>query len=487
MNSVDPIIEDDPSWWEQNRHAMGVSMISMSIHVILLVIMALIILPKAPRDNTEYIGVRTVVTENPKLETIDNLDVTPPKLNDGSFNDMASLKLPTNVVAEQPAPIEIDQAQDLVQWEVEAEQFIGQIHKLGDLAGRTEKARTLLANASGGSASTEAAVSSGLKWLQEHQQKDGSWSFDHRHEECGDSCTGVGNVPQAKVGATGLGLLCFVGAGHTHKVGKYKPVVERALRYLQAEFAKAETPGDLRQTSLGNSGMYTQGIVTIALCELYALSKDRKVRDMAQACIDYIVLTQHQENGGWRYAPFAAVGDTSVVGWQVMALTSAKASRMKVPKRSFDLVDRYLTSVQVENGAYYGYASAEKKASTTAIGLLCRMYQGWDADNEELQKGMSYLSTIGPSPKQLYYNYYATQVMHHWGGPQWKEWNLVMREQLLTTQAKEGHATGSWPPSIAQFSDRGGRHYSTCLAVLTLEVYYRHLPIYQRRQLRADF
>ena len=84
----------------------------------------------------------------------------------------------------------------------------------------------------------------------------------------------------------------------------------------------------------------------------------------------------------------------------------------------------------------------------------------------------------------MYYNYYATQVLHHWGGPEWDRWNSVMREHLIRTQIRDGHATGSW-----DIADRhgyvGGRVYMTTLALLTLEVYYRHLPLYQRD--RIDF
>ena len=79
----------------------------------------------------------------------------------------------------------------------------------------------------------------------------------------------------------------------------------------------------------------------------------------------------------------------------------------------------------------------------------------------------------------MYYNYYATQVMHHWGGPEWDRWNNVMREHLIRTQIRDGHATGSWDVADRHGS-LGGRLYMTTLALLTLEVYYRHLPLYQK-------
>ena len=79
----------------------------------------------------------------------------------------------------------------------------------------------------------------------------------------------------------------------------------------------------------------------------------------------------------------------------------------------------------------------------------------------------------------MYYNYYATQVLHHWGGEEWENWNKVMREQLVKSQRRKGHAAGSW--DVADSHGRsGGRLYMTSLCVMTLEVYYRHLPLYQQ-------
>ena len=81
----------------------------------------------------------------------------------------------------------------------------------------------------------------------------------------------------------------------------------------------------------------------------------------------------------------------------------------------------------------------------------------------------------------MYYNYYASQVLHHWGDDLWKKWNLQMREQLVKSQVRKGPATGSWAPTDSH-GNRGGQIYQTALSILTLEVYYRHLPMYQRLQ-----
>ena len=80
----------------------------------------------------------------------------------------------------------------------------------------------------------------------------------------------------------------------------------------------------------------------------------------------------------------------------------------------------------------------------------------------------------------MYFNYYATQVLHHLGGSGWQRWNLRMRDYLVDTQEQTGHERGSWYFKEA-WSDRGGRLYTTTLSILTLEVYYRYLPMYGER------
>jgi hypothetical protein len=167
-----------------------------------------------------------------------------------------------------------------------------------------------------------------------------------------------------------------------------------------------------------------------------------------------------------------------------MALQSAKAGRIIVNTNVMREARKFLDSVSVENGAKYSYEpKGGPTPSMTAVGLLCQMYMGWKRDRAELKAGVEYLSQVGPSPNNMYYNYYATQVMHHFGGEPWEKWNAKMREQLVTTQIKDGPGAGSWNVTDPH-GGAGGRIYQTALSVMTLEVYYRHLPLY--RQLESD-
>jgi hypothetical protein len=88
-----------------------------------------------------------------------------------------------------------------------------------------------------------------------------------------------------------------------------------------------------------------------------------------------------------------------------------------------------------------------------------------------------------PNVRNVYYWYYATQVMHNQPGPNWDTWNRKMRRTLIDAQCKENEcAAGSWDPLKPQadaWGAQGGRLMMTSLAALTLEVYYRYLPLYK--------
>jgi len=137
-----------------------------------------------------------------------------------------------------------------------------------------------------------------------------------------------------------------------------------------------------------------------------------------------------------------------------------------------------LDSVQSNRGANYGYVDPGAGAATTAIGLLCRIYLGWNKDNPALQRGVQWLAMQGPSKNNSYYNYYGTQVMRHMEGENWGKWNDVMRDYLTRMQAQQGHEQGSWYLKGDHGADVGGRLYCTAMCTMVLEAYYRYLPIY---------
>jgi hypothetical protein len=141
-----------------------------------------------------------------------------------------------------------------------------------------------------------------------------------------------------------------------------------------------------------------------------------------------------------------------------------------------------LDEVARDGGSRYAYRTRDGATLTlTAEGLLCRMYLGWERDDPRLQTGVRYLLDNLPvwSEQNVYYWYYATQVMHHVEDSPWRTWNEQMRKLLPEKQVRRGRERGSWDPGGDRWGSDGGRLYVTCLSLYTLEVYYRHLPLYQ--------
>ncbi|OYW18272.1 MAG: hypothetical protein B7Z55_10925, partial [Planctomycetales bacterium 12-60-4] len=252
------------------------------------------------------------------------------------------------------------------------------------------------------------------------------------------------------------------------------------LNYLVEHGAPTSQGIRFCSDSRQQSNFYVHGLATIALCEALAMTQDVRLRPAAEGAVQFIAANQHSQ-GGWRYFP-GQPGDTSVVAWQVMGLKSAQFSRVTVSAKVMKGIESFLQSVQSDRGSRYAYLPRERdrpRPSMTAAGLLCRMYLGWRENSIGIKSGVRYLDELGPSRDDMYYNYYATQVLHHWGGEEWDRWNAVMREHLVRTQRQDGHAAGSWDVTDPH-GGPGGRLYMTTLAITTLEVYYRHLPLYNR-------
>ena len=450
--------------------------VSIVLHAVVLFGLSMMVLPA--KDREELFNTLIAQTETPPVnEKLDDTQLVPEKLENLEADTLKEeVTVNTDKIAETANQLDLNVSDEAPEMPAIEAIDAGSGPKLptGDLAGRSEKSRAAMAAAQGGTSASEQAVNSGLKWLARHQKPDGSWSFK------------IGPDPgslDGPMGATGMALMSFLGGGHTHRSGDYKKNVEGGLKYLTANI---KPNGDLRGNGEGN--MYAHGICAIALCEAYALSKDRALKPYAQAATDFIVNAQDPKGGGWRYNP-GEPGDTSVVGWQVMALKSAKIAKLNVPNKTIGKATFFLNYVQAADGSNYGYdRPAAGAPGTSAAGLLCRMYLGWTPKNQGLVKGVEYLGNVGPQPSNMYFNYYAAQVLHHWGGAPWDKWNNVMREHLVKTQEKEGDNAGSWKPlDGGHVTAAGGRMCETCFCIMTLEVYYRHLPLYQRETIKVDF
>ncbi|HEV8001456.1 MAG TPA: prenyltransferase/squalene oxidase repeat-containing protein [Planctomycetaceae bacterium] len=461
-------------WWHAPAlKALPSYCVSIATHLVALLLLAAIVIRLAPKGG-ESTPVEVFGSDGPdtSAEPLDNVRLSVDTVE----------KLPDGAGASQFDAIDVEKALSALPVSVGSVEFKGDFAATvgqragfaGELAGRNGSARSQLLSKGGGNSASERCVTNGLNWLVRYQQPDGKWSFRHGPDD-------PGSLAQCTTGATGLALLSFLGAGHTHrnKNSRYRANVDKGLRYLVSQIKLEGNSGDLRGKVVSNEGMYADAIATLALCEAYVQTGDLELKTHAQQAVNFLVAAQDHRGGGWRYTPHQP-GDTTVTGWVLMALKSAKAGHLRIPEHTFPDAKRFLDFVQSDGGSRYGYDNRGATPPMTAIGLLCRMYLGWMRDNQALEQGVEFLSQKGPSSEDIYYDYYATQVLHHWGGSEWKKWNQVLRDHLIETQVKDGDAAGSWKPTGDRGAGAGGRLYQTCLSVMTLEVYYRYLPLYQK-------
>ncbi|HLA85685.1 MAG TPA: prenyltransferase/squalene oxidase repeat-containing protein [Thermoguttaceae bacterium] len=342
------------------------------------------------------------------------------------------------------------------------------------LTGRSEGRKPGFLRDYGGTKTTEDAVLLGLKWLAKQQNKrSGAWSLTGPYRDGGSN--------ENDAAATAMALLAFLGNGHTHQ-GKtvYTGNVERGLKWL---LGQQDSDGCFFQGQFHSHRFYSQAQCTIVVCEALAMTKDESLRPAAKRAVAYLLDCQ-SELGGWRYSP-RQDGDVSVTGWVVMALQSARMAGIEVPYENLQRVGRFLDSVALEEGSRYCYQNGwEATPAMTAEALLCRQYLGWPREEKRLARGVEWLTSSEnlvnyQTNRNVYYWYYAAQVLHHLGGKPWERWNKVMRQEVPAHQVKRGSEAGSWDPwNQSSYDMSGGRLYVTCLSIYMLEVYYRHLPLY---------
>ena len=343
----------------------------------------------------------------------------------------------------------------------------------------------------GGSPGTEAAVAAALKWLYQHQDKDGKWDQDGFSAKCDPKeqtkCDKPG-TGQFDVAVTGLALLAFMGNGHTPKLGKFKKTVKNGLDWL---IKQQKEDGSIGKNKI-EMWVYNHAIGTAALCEAYALTRNAILKTPAQKAVDYIIKAQNP-NLGWKYNPADGRNDTSVTGWMVVALKAAKDAKLSVPKSAFDgainWLDRATNTAgkcgymrpgdngSVNRGVNDGFA---KLPTMTAVSVFSRILCGKSRQDMKIIKGIEILKQNLPEwnkPKNdkadMYYWYYGTLAMFQYGGENWRKWNPAMKKALLENQRAGGCADGSWDP-VDKWGMVGGRVYSTAIGALTLEVYYRY-------------
>ncbi len=444
-------------------------LISAVVHMIVIIIMGLWAVRAA--DNANLVVLSASYT-----------DVEGEQLIDSSFNLQAPNEQSVATVTTQAVPSVINPFESKVSDVLPIVDTAATVAAPSvPLAARgSEGIKNSLLSKYGGNPDTEAAVQAGLEWLARHQNKNGTWSLKATGAD-------IENIESA----TAMALLAFQGAGNTHTKGKYQRAVTDGFR---AMLRAQDREGNFFHGVRADDRFYTQAQCTIVLAELYGMTHDTQLKAPLELAIKHCLDAQDMELGGWRYVPGNG-SDTSVTGWMVMALQSAKNAGIEVPEERLKLIHKYLDSASpVGDGARYVYmplsqdSRQEPTYAMTAEALLCREYLGWKQTDPRLQKGAEMVVQNLPDyneERDVYFWYYATQMLFHLEGPYWEKWNTAMRDTLISHQEKAGKERGSWDhlgkqPDLWASKGVGGRLYTTCLSLYMLEVYYRHLPMYSK-------
>lgn len=336
----------------------------------------------------------------------------------------------------------------------------------------------------GGGKATESAVDAALAWLARHQEADGHW--DAKKYGGGKQYRPV----YYDHSVTSLAMLAFLGAGHTDRLGKYRDTVKRGLAWIQANHTSMHQKNDVR-------AIYDCALNTLALSEAFGMTGDAALGREAQKGVDYMLSVQ-ESHGGWNHGKFKS---TSVLGWVVMALKSAKVAGLNVAAKGFEGAMRRLEDVSVKDAdGYWGMVGYTGRKDykyhsgilTTSIGMVCLQFMGRGGETgnqaeivcKHLPKWQPEAGKQG-SPQNFYFWYYGTLGVFQTGGGLWKAWNESLKSTLLPSQRKGGprdgspqDTDGSWDP-VTTWDDHGGRVYTTAMGALCLEVYYRYLPLYK--------
>ncbi|MDT8389670.1 MAG: prenyltransferase/squalene oxidase repeat-containing protein [Lentisphaeria bacterium] len=309
-----------------------------------------------------------------------------------------------------------------------------------------------------GAAASERAVLKALRWLQEHQEEDGSWS--------------PRSNPEAM---SGMALLAFLAHGETPSSEEFGATVQRGIQWLANRM--------LNKKGLESKG-YSHGIATYALCEAYALTKIPFVKPAMEKGLERMISGQ-QPKGGFDYN--YAKGkrwDLSVAAWQLQAMKAGYAAGATTPglEDAMEKGINYLKNVAYANGKF-GYTKAGVGSpAMQGAGTLCLQLLGAGKSTEAKSCVDGFLAAYEPDwetgGKHASYNwYYCTQAIFHGGSRDFKRWNASFAPMLIKHQQNDGHWVnpGVEPGNLGNYAP----FKATALNALSLQVYYRYLPTYK--------
>ena len=336
----------------------------------------------------------------------------------------------------------------------------------------------------------DAAVDRGLEYLAEKQISRDAAAAMGRPELAGSfqEPASVGNT-----GITSLAVMAFLARGHLPGRGRYGELINQGIDYVLSQQLEngllVSTNVKGRTTGL----MYEHSISTLLLGEVSGMVdpvRQQKIDDVLSRAL--LVLLQAQKvpkseanTGGWRYTPGTTDSDLSLTGWSIMALRAAKLNGAAIPDEHIEMAVSYILNCHTADGGFsYMPAGTTGSTSMTGIAVLCLELCGEHGNDDLLVAGYFILSRpprmAEPDGRPVRFRYYAWyycgQAMFQLGGKHWTEFAPIMYDSLLQDQTPNG--SWEYPDQTLIYNTT----YPTSLAILTLTVSARQLPIYQREE-----
>ncbi len=347
-------------------------------------------------------------------------------------------------------------------------------------------------------APVDLGINQGLEWLKKHQNQDGSWSASNYFKNCQEQpkCEpGKDQAGDTDVAMTGYALMCFLGSGYDHKSpSKYRKVCAGAVSWLIS-----------KQTNDGHFGKrnYEHAVATQSIAETFAMTNDFNLGKPLNNALKIITAQQAKDDKygsyGWDYErPNFNRNDTSVSGWNVMALKSALGAgintvpQLKGAERWIDAawksanptwkeMDQYKTSIFPY--CWNGSTNAPEKDYFSAVGAACLVFMGRNKGDVEFETLLNDAENRWLSKDQfktnMYHTYYLAMAEFEAGDTKWLSFRDKVLPHLVGSQRKGADClTGSFDSNGQNWPGADtGRVLTTCYSILTLEVAYRYAKI----------
>jgi len=336
----------------------------------------------------------------------------------------------------------------------------------------------------------EKAVDRGLDWLAKNQGSAGNWG-------CND------------LGLVSMGALAFMSAGHMPDRGKYGSNVRRALEFVVIN----ARPSGLLNISSQRRDMYNHGLSVFVLSQAYGMARDRRIGGALDKGIK-LILDVQCEDGGWAYEAIrkSRGHDLSLTVMQAKAMRAAMDMGLEIPPQRVEMAIQYIVkrfkNYGSADGLRYGsdplslrpgaftYNGGQSSTAMAAAGAVClqefgkyddfRIQRSMNRVLEDINERMGEKLNQGQIPFDAYAMTYVAQALYQVGGRRWREGFPKIRDAIVKMQCTEPgrEVFGSWGAN-GHVGGKEGRLYGTSVAVFSLSIPNRFLPILQKGESRS--